>query len=476
MINRYHLVHTRDKLVLDHLAVLDPVVAVLQGALFKVAAASVHEDAEEENGIEHGDGGVEACAQTPCEGLDPVGGVVDLASVLPPSVDEKLVAVLCLDVFGVLKVGAWNDGERIAGFVFSLLLHLERRFLSHRTVEDRVAHNQSDEHCNLADEGELVRRCGAADHVDDGVAVGEGAASQSTPCQVPMYDSDLHSSHVPEDQHPAKLLVEHVPCLRDHLLPLGAGVDVETSSEEHVEHAVGDGAHLFVLLDDTREGDEEEEDPWNADLGEHLEVDDAEAGVERDAHEVVVDPVSAQAHGLASPVEDPSANLDDGGACEGGDDSHGHDGAVVLNDPWKAVDTRLVQDKREDETRIPRCQRVTLVRQGLVVERRNGQAFLGNTGEVSSEGELDDEKTEVGLPCECSGIRALLRVSHWSVVKKRATYLVCKLAHALKEWLDVVERGRVHKLALVVPQADEQIVWCQADYHCLVRVCRATYT
>ena len=45
--------------------------------------------------------------------------------------------------------------------------------------------------------------------------------------------NDLHSSEDPESKHEAILLVEHVDRLRNALLPLRTGVDVEPGREDH---------------------------------------------------------------------------------------------------------------------------------------------------------------------------------------------------------------------------------------------------
>lgn len=99
---------------------------------------------------------------------------------------------------------------------------------------------------------------------------------------------DSHSCHVPENEHEPELLVEHVPRLRDHVLGLGASVDIKSSTGQEHNHVSGDSSHLFVLLDGPREGDQEEQDPGDSYFGKHLQVDNTDSRVKGGAHENVV--------------------------------------------------------------------------------------------------------------------------------------------------------------------------------------------
>lgn len=285
-----HLVDIWDEAPLDDATVLLPVLSVLALALLKVTAAAVSKDSKEEDRVEQCDGGVEASTETPSTGLDPVGSVVGLAEVCPPPRSEELVAVLGLDESWVLDNTTREVGECSA--VNVLLSHLEGGLLAHGSVKDVVADKQSGEHGGLAKPREVVGLGVGADHVDDGVAVCEG-----------------YTCHVPEDEHPSKLLMEHVPGLGDHVLALGAGVHVETSRKKHVEHAVRDVAEVLVLLYCTGEGEKKEQNPGDTNFSKHLEVDGAETGVEGDAHEVVVDCYSRETNRLASVVHGAAEDI-----------------------------------------------------------------------------------------------------------------------------------------------------------------------
>lgn len=192
------------------------------------------------------------------------------------------------------------------------------------------------------------------------------------------------------------------------MLALGTGVDVESGREDHVRHVVGDVPQLLVLLDRARERDEEEEDPGDTDLGKHFQVDGADTGVEGDAHEMVIHPVSAQSEGFASPVEESASQFDEEGAGEGCDQGDGHELSKVFHDPWESVDASLVEDETGDQAHIPRGESVAFVGEDLVVQRGDGEAVLLDTREKGGKGELDDGETEVGFEGEFGWVRALV--------------------------------------------------------------------
>jgi hypothetical protein len=172
------LVNTGDELVLDDLAVLFPVLSVLSRTLFKVPSTPMNQDGQEKCRVKERDWGNETTRDCPHKTLDPVGSVVDLSSVLPPTRGEELVAVLGLNVGRVLDFDSGKDGESVSGFVFALFLHLEDGFLGHGRVKDVVGSEEGGQGGGGADERELVSRNGVSDHGDHWVAVTEGTGCQ----------------------------------------------------------------------------------------------------------------------------------------------------------------------------------------------------------------------------------------------------------------------------------------------------------
>ena len=83
------------------------------------------QDSKEERRVKVCDGGNESSGNSPHATLDPIGSVVDLSSILPPSISQQLVTVLGLDVGWVLNDDTGKNGECVSDLVFSLLLHFE---------------------------------------------------------------------------------------------------------------------------------------------------------------------------------------------------------------------------------------------------------------------------------------------------------------------------------------------------------------
>lgn len=222
----------------------------------------------------------------------------------------------------------------------------------------------------------------------------------------------LHTRHVPEDQHPSKFLMEHVPGLRNHLLCLGTSIDVQPCGKQKVDHVVSDPAGLLVLLDSRRQGEQEKQHPRNSNLGKHLEVDYTKSRVKRNTHKVVIKYVAAHSKGATSVFEDPGKQVDDDGHAVGCDDRNGHDMTKVFNNPRQAVDAGLVEHTSENKGRIPRIKGVTLVGKSLVVEGGDRETILIHTRHDGRKNELDGSETPVGDKGEFGGVGALSNCQH----------------------------------------------------------------
>ena len=83
------------------------------------------QDSKEERRVEVCNGRNKSTRNSPHATLNPIGRVVDLSSILPPSIRQQLVTVLGLDVGWVLNDDTGEDGECVSDLVFSLLLHFE---------------------------------------------------------------------------------------------------------------------------------------------------------------------------------------------------------------------------------------------------------------------------------------------------------------------------------------------------------------
>ena len=70
------LIDARDELVLDHLTVAIPILAILDSAALEVTTAPVNEDRDKERGIKVWDRRSRAYAKAPRERLDPICSIV----------------------------------------------------------------------------------------------------------------------------------------------------------------------------------------------------------------------------------------------------------------------------------------------------------------------------------------------------------------------------------------------------------------
>ena len=240
--------------------------------------------------------------------------------------------------------------------------------------------------------------CDEHEHVHRGCerpVVAEGAVVQQVQRRRRVRERD--ACRVPEQQHEAEALVHDVPCARHVLLALVGGVGVEEVGQRYEAQLGGDAAEVTVLADCGGGGDDEEEGPGDADIEEHLEVDAAEAGVEQDAHEGVVDSVAGRGVRVGrGRVPDRPCMQHDGG-CEGEEDACarcegsggkrgervagvsrkggngggvrtcGHEGAKVINDPDEVKHAGDMHERCEHERDVPSRGRVAHVRVLLAV-------------------------------------------------------------------------------------------------------------
>lgn len=166
----------------------------------------------------------------------------------------------------------------------------------------------------------------------------------------------------------------------------------------------GDIAILLPLLARARDRHEEDDDPWNADLKPHLEVDRAEARVETRAHEDVVDEVPGHANLVPGRDGDGVHEERHAPAVYHGD---GHEVSKVVDDLRQAEDVVVVQGGGGDHGDVDTADGVALVHEGLVVEGRNGETLLRVTGHDPGEEELVDDEAGVDLPGVGTGASVL---------------------------------------------------------------------
>ena len=174
--------------------VLGPRVTVLGPATVYVPPSTVGDHAAEEDGIEPGEGALEACDEAPADGEEGVACVVHLAREAVPAVNEDNVAVGRGDGLGVLnrlprhlREGAAPDDLAALRLPEAILLAVAR---VPNPVDEEVADVEGRQRISVPVVfGRVVRG-----EVDGAVAVRERDAG-----------------HVPEDEHKAPFLVVHIP-------------------------------------------------------------------------------------------------------------------------------------------------------------------------------------------------------------------------------------------------------------------------
>ncbi len=382
----FSLNQTRNEAIRNLLDVFIPHWSVLGRHQVLVTEVSVDEHEEVECPVQERQEVAEAARRAPNESLDRVGGVVDLARLADPAVDEDFLAAGALDRLGVLEDAAGEVGQRLAANDLvgdSVAHHAEAVLLADGGVEDVVGEAEDgDEQVE-----EVVGELGGGADLDDEErldAVEDGDAGE-----------------VPEDEHPAELLVVDVPARRHALLALLARVGVEEVAEHQQLHAVGDLARRVVHVERVRERDEEEIRPRDAELSDHLKVDaERQLRVEARAHEVVVDEVARHAHralrGEAPREDDDRRDVAD-------DDGGREVLAVGLGDLGDVPDVGVPEAEDQREHDVPGRDGVARVGVAVAALGRDGAAEDDGAGHDDGEGPLEEE--EDGVRDEAAGRR-----------------------------------------------------------------------
>jgi len=323
---------------------------------------------------------------------------------------------------GVLDDVSWELREGLTELGDALGLHLEMAFLCHGGIPNvvRRAKNGVDQDVSSGREAVGLRIMGR--HVDDGVDIGEGDASE-----------------VPENNQEAPFLMVHIPSLRNAFLTLATSVDIESSCQNHECHVWGHVAVCFVLLASPRNGEEEDDDPGDANLGPHFQVDVPQARVEHGTHEIVVEKVSRHANGV---VGHDGEEVGDERDTEAINHGHAHEMTIVVDDLSEPKNMVVVQSGSGDDGRVQANESVAVVHECLVAEGRDGETFLLVTGKNPCDEKLEKKVAREDLPCVRVGTRVLGYVS----------------PHAPQERLDVVDGRGKDELPVVEGEANPEVV------------------
>mmetsp|Transcript_6660 Transcript_6660/g.21020 ORF Transcript_6660/g.21020 Transcript_6660/m.21020 type:complete len:299 (+) Transcript_6660:1850-2746(+) len=191
-----------------------PILAVLLGAPLVVPHAAVHQVRKEEGKVYERHPRAEPADEAPAERHGEVGRVMRLACVRPPATDEQLGASVRCHVLRVFERLPRELRQRPRPLdVRARLLHPEVVLLRVGRIPDVIGRAQ--------------------DHVERDRVPARVLDRPGDLCEIDRLEAvdERHARKVPEDEHPAVLLVKDVPCRRDALLALHARVRVEEMRE-----------------------------------------------------------------------------------------------------------------------------------------------------------------------------------------------------------------------------------------------------
>lgn len=213
----------------------------------------------------------------------------------------------------------------------------------------------------------------------------------------------------------------------------------------------------IVLLASTRDSKVENDDPRNANLSPHLQVNGTKARVKSSTHEVIVNEISRHAHrgfrhdGVEVGKERNTEAIDHG---------NGHEVAIVVNDFGKTEDTIPMEDEGDDNSSVQTLNSVAVVHESLVTEGGNGETLLFETRKNPGDEELEEEIARIHLPGVQvrAGVLPTVVGIRLHIIILNITHLLHMCPHCPQEWNNIVHRGRMHKFSIVEPQTNPQVV------------------
>jgi hypothetical protein len=110
-------------------------------------------------------------------------------------------------------------------------------------------------------------------------------------------------------------------------------------SEDHESRLGRDVSQGLVLFECGGEGNVKEDDPGDANLRPHLEIEGADARIEGCPHENVVHDGSAHAMRASKGAKEDGGGVDEEGHGDSGDDGGGKDGSKVVYNVGKPAST-----------------------------------------------------------------------------------------------------------------------------------------
>mmetsp|Transcript_40931 Transcript_40931/g.68690 ORF Transcript_40931/g.68690 Transcript_40931/m.68690 type:complete len:226 (-) Transcript_40931:308-985(-) len=209
-----------------------------------------------------------------------------------------------------------------------------------------------------------------------------------------MAVQERHPRHIPENEHVPPLLIEDIPSGRDALFSLVARVHIQQMCKHHEARSSGDVAVILVLLQCGREGHVKEQDPWDADLSPHLQIQRANPRVQPRSHKQIIEEHSRHAVGVAS---DNCSKIGYHSDKIPPEDGPSHDGAEVIDDFNQVEIVVPVQEERHNYCGVPGRNPVAKVFEPGKIPGRNGKPFDDRPREDNCDDNLEDHEVGVDL-------------------------------------------------------------------------------
>lgn len=151
----------------------------------------------------------------------------------------------------------------------------------------------------------------------------------------------------------------------------------------------------IILLTSTGNSEVENNDPRDANLSPHFQVNRAKARIECSTHKEVIDDIARHTD---RSLCDNCMKVGKDGNAKPINHSDGHKVSIVVDNSSKVEDTSPVKDKRDDDCGVPTLKSIALVHQGFVTERWDRQTLLLKSRQNPCNEKLKKEIAGVHFP------------------------------------------------------------------------------
>lgn len=154
-------------------------------------------------------------------------------------------------------------------------------------------------------------------------------------------------------------------------------------------------AKSIILLASTRDGKIEDNNPGDANLSPHFQINGTKTGIKCSAHEEIINGIARHAD---RSLRDNGMNIGNDRNTETIDHGNGHEMTVVIDDLSKAEDTSPVEGEGHNYCGVPTLKGVAVVHEGFIAQRRDRETLLLEARKNPGDEELEEEVAGVHLP------------------------------------------------------------------------------